>query len=177
MKIDSSTFLPKARSEGIISKEVDAEVLVYDAVRDRAHCLNETAAAIWKLCDGQTTASEIEQRITGDRRPRTGEAEGSRQQAASIRQRAGSRGVARLLGRASRSVGSGRWAVSSALTNRSFGSRWTNYGARVFWKRQKMRRAKRFGRRRFLSSQICHDAKPSGASAWAPRLRCRLLSP
>jgi hypothetical protein len=73
MKIDSKAFLPKARSEGIITKELDGEVLVYDAARDRAHCLNETAAAIWKLCDGQTTASEIAQRMTGDGRPETGE--------------------------------------------------------------------------------------------------------
>jgi hypothetical protein len=73
MKIDSCAFLPKARSEGIITKELDGEVLVYDAARDRAHCLNETAAAIWKLCDGQTTASEIAERMTGDGRPETGE--------------------------------------------------------------------------------------------------------
>lgn len=52
-------FLPKARCEGIITREVDGELLIYDLDRDKAHCLNPSAAAIWKLCDGRTTAEEI----------------------------------------------------------------------------------------------------------------------
>lgn len=59
MKIDSCAFLPKARSEGIIIKEIDGELLIYDRARDQAHCLNETAAAVWNLCDGRTNVSEI----------------------------------------------------------------------------------------------------------------------
>ena len=59
MKIDSCAFLLKARSEGIITKEVEGEVLIYDRARDRAHCLNESAAAIWKLCDGRRSVGEI----------------------------------------------------------------------------------------------------------------------
>jgi hypothetical protein len=59
MKIDSCAFLPEARSAEIITKEVDGELLVYDLIRDKAHCLNETAAAIWKLCDGRTSVPEI----------------------------------------------------------------------------------------------------------------------
>jgi hypothetical protein len=59
MKTDSGAFLPKARSERIITKEVDGEVLVYDLARDKAHCLNETAAAIWKLCDGCTSPPDL----------------------------------------------------------------------------------------------------------------------
>ncbi len=59
MKIDSCALLPKARSEGIITKDVAGELLIYDRVRDRAHCLNETAAAVWKLCDGRTTVPEL----------------------------------------------------------------------------------------------------------------------
>jgi len=52
-------FLPEARREGIIRKEVDGELLVYDLTRDKAHCLNESAAAIWKRCDGRTSVKEI----------------------------------------------------------------------------------------------------------------------
>ena len=52
-------FLPEARRKGIISKEVDGELLIYDLERDKAHCLNPSAAAIWKLCDGQTTTDQI----------------------------------------------------------------------------------------------------------------------
>jgi hypothetical protein len=52
-------YLPAARREEIITREVDGELLIYDRVRDKAHCLNETAAAIWKRCDGRTTARDI----------------------------------------------------------------------------------------------------------------------
>jgi transposase len=52
-------FLPAARREGIIRKEVDGELLVYDLDRDKAHCLNGSAAAIWNLCDGHTSTKEI----------------------------------------------------------------------------------------------------------------------
>lgn len=61
-------FRPKARREGIITKQVDGELLVYDLERDKAHCLNPSAAAIWKLCDGRTTTEEIERRSRSDGR-------------------------------------------------------------------------------------------------------------
>jgi hypothetical protein len=35
------------------------EVLVYDLERHKAHCLNHTAALVWKHCDGQTSVSEM----------------------------------------------------------------------------------------------------------------------
>lgn len=50
---------PKARSEGLVVRELSDEVLVYDLERHEAHCLNETAAAVWKHCDGETSPSEI----------------------------------------------------------------------------------------------------------------------
>jgi hypothetical protein len=59
MKNDSRAFLPKARSAGIITRDVDGELLIYDRTRDRAHCLNETAAAVWKICDGRTSIPEL----------------------------------------------------------------------------------------------------------------------
>src|SRR6186713_2047245 len=59
MKIPPCIFMPAARSEEIVSREVDNELLIYDRRRDKAHCLNSTAAAIWKHCDGRTTVSEI----------------------------------------------------------------------------------------------------------------------
>ena len=67
MRIDSGALLPKARSEGIISKEVGSELLVYDCARDLAHCLNETAAAVWNLCDGRTSVLEISERLAVSR--------------------------------------------------------------------------------------------------------------
>ncbi|SRR6266851_3003021 len=50
---------PVARAESLIVKEVDGETLVYDLKTDKAHCLNETAARVWKNCDGRNSVSEI----------------------------------------------------------------------------------------------------------------------
>ena len=50
---------PRARTERIIVKEVQDEVLVYDMDRDTAHCLNLSAAAVWKKCDGRNTPEQI----------------------------------------------------------------------------------------------------------------------
>jgi hypothetical protein len=50
--------LPKARTDNLVVRELDDETLVYDMDRDQAHCLNQTAALVWKQCDGKTTASE-----------------------------------------------------------------------------------------------------------------------
>ena len=48
-----------ARKTDLIVKELTDEVLVYDLNDNKAHCLNLTAAFVWKNCDGQTSASEI----------------------------------------------------------------------------------------------------------------------
>src|SRR5882762_10319132 len=50
---------PVARTESLIVKEVDGETLVYDLKTDKAHCLNDTAARVWKNCDGHNSVSEI----------------------------------------------------------------------------------------------------------------------
>ncbi|HXG65035.1 MAG TPA: PqqD family protein [Blastocatellia bacterium] len=54
---------PHARKEGLIVQELADEVLVYDLERHKAHCLNRTAAWIWKQCDGQTTVGQIARRL------------------------------------------------------------------------------------------------------------------
>lgn len=55
--------LPQARRDGLVVRELPDEVLVYDPESHRAHCLNSTAAAIWRYCDGETTAEEIAFRL------------------------------------------------------------------------------------------------------------------
>jgi hypothetical protein len=50
---------PHARKEGLLVQELPDEVLVYDLERHEAHCLNPTAALVWKHCDGRTTVSEM----------------------------------------------------------------------------------------------------------------------
>lgn len=52
-------LLPQARAAGLVVSEVDKETLVYDLESNKAHCLNQTAALVWKRCDGKTSAGEM----------------------------------------------------------------------------------------------------------------------
>ncbi len=63
MKNLSKQITPQARMNGIVVEELADEVLVYDLDRDRAHCLNQTAANVWKLCDGNSSPAEIATRL------------------------------------------------------------------------------------------------------------------
>ena len=51
--------LPRARKDGLVIKELVNETLVYDLETDEAHCLNQTAALVWKSCDGKTTIAQM----------------------------------------------------------------------------------------------------------------------
>jgi hypothetical protein len=62
--MNSSQF-PIARKSGLVIQEMPDEVLVYDLDSNKAHCLNQTAATVWKACDGNTSITEIS-RICGD---------------------------------------------------------------------------------------------------------------
>ena len=59
MKAQSLVTFPLARTDQIVTKEIDGELLIYDCARDEAHCLNSSAAAVWKLCDGRTSIPEM----------------------------------------------------------------------------------------------------------------------
>jgi hypothetical protein len=51
---------PIARTSEIVILEVEnGETLVYDLRLNEAHCLNETAAFVWKKCDGENTVKDI----------------------------------------------------------------------------------------------------------------------
>lgn len=52
---------PQARKSNLIIKDLPDETLVYDLTNDEAHCLNSTAALVWRHCDGQNSVSEIAQ--------------------------------------------------------------------------------------------------------------------
>jgi coenzyme PQQ synthesis protein D (PqqD) len=58
--------IPPARSKGLIVKHFYDETLVYDTDRDKAHCLNRTAALVWKYCDGRADAAAIARRVQAD---------------------------------------------------------------------------------------------------------------
>ncbi|HSK74199.1 MAG TPA: PqqD family protein [Pyrinomonadaceae bacterium] len=51
--------VPAARKAELVVQEVSDEVLVYDLRTNRAHCLNETAAFVWKSCNGENSVVEI----------------------------------------------------------------------------------------------------------------------
>lgn len=54
---DGST--PKARQTDLVVEELPEETLVYDLKRDKAHCLNPTAALVWSRCDGRTSVADM----------------------------------------------------------------------------------------------------------------------
>jgi Coenzyme PQQ synthesis protein D (PqqD) len=54
---------PRARLD-CLTREFGDEVLVYDRERNVGHCLNATAAATWKLCDGKKSTSELAKILT-----------------------------------------------------------------------------------------------------------------
>lgn len=50
---------PRARGEGLLVRELDGEVLVYDLESHRAVCLNPAAALVWRRCDGRETVAGL----------------------------------------------------------------------------------------------------------------------
>ena len=55
----SVPLTPKACKDHLLIHQVDDEMVVYDKERKRAHRLNNTAARVWSLLDGNRTTSEI----------------------------------------------------------------------------------------------------------------------
>jgi len=55
----NSSRNPLARREGLVIQEMPDEVLVYDTSANKAHCLNKTAAFVWKSCDGSHSITDI----------------------------------------------------------------------------------------------------------------------
>ena len=62
--MDMHTTLPRARNEQLVIQALPEETLVYDLKRHKAHCLNKTAAFVWQHCDGQTTTSEMAEKLS-----------------------------------------------------------------------------------------------------------------
>ena len=60
--MNNSQF-PTARTNGLVVQDVPNEVLVYDLESNKAHCLNQTAAMVWKACDGKTSVPDISRMI------------------------------------------------------------------------------------------------------------------
>ncbi len=59
MKERNEQTVPTAREKGLVVKSLNDEVLVYDLERDKAHALNQSAAFVWKKCNGHRTVTDI----------------------------------------------------------------------------------------------------------------------
>jgi hypothetical protein len=49
--------------QGVTLRRSADEIMLYDPVQDRIHMINDTAAAIWDLCDGETDPDEMDAAI------------------------------------------------------------------------------------------------------------------
>lgn len=58
--------LPRMREHGLVIDDLPDEVLVYDLENHEAHCLNRTAALVWRCCDGKSNADDIARRLTAE---------------------------------------------------------------------------------------------------------------
>jgi|SRR5579872_2263061 len=58
-KSKSAAECPKAKSNNLLTEEVADELLVFDVSNNRAHCLNASAAAIWRHCDGTRSVESL----------------------------------------------------------------------------------------------------------------------
>jgi hypothetical protein len=61
-----SAALPRRRTDGLLVDEIDGETIVYDLDRHKAHCLNRSAAFVWRRCDGRATADQVAAALAGE---------------------------------------------------------------------------------------------------------------
>lgn len=56
----------RARAEGLLTREVGDEVVVYDQSNDKAHVLNPSAAVLWRACESGATVGELRALLEAD---------------------------------------------------------------------------------------------------------------
>ena len=59
MKLGNNQVMPRARKADLVVKEMPDELLVYDLKRDKIHVLNQSAAFIWRQCNGRRTVDDV----------------------------------------------------------------------------------------------------------------------
>ena len=52
-------MFPNARTNDLVLQKTGDELLVYDLITNRAICLNGTSAAVWQMCDGKNSISDL----------------------------------------------------------------------------------------------------------------------
>jgi len=61
-----SSMAPAARTDDLVIEELGVELLIYDGMTGRAHCLGEAAGQVWRLCDGYTSIPVIANKLDMD---------------------------------------------------------------------------------------------------------------
>ena len=62
--------LPRARrASELVVEQLPDELIVYDTVNHRAHCLNRAAALVFRHCDGRTSVAEVAALLTAEGLP------------------------------------------------------------------------------------------------------------
>jgi Coenzyme PQQ synthesis protein D (PqqD) len=59
----------KPKRLDVFSREVMDELLIYDERTHLGHCLNWTAAAVWRACDGERTIADITRHLQAQVNP------------------------------------------------------------------------------------------------------------
>lgn len=54
-----------ARKNDLLVRELGDELLVYDLLRDKAHCLSPLASKVWRQCNGKQSAQMIAANLKG----------------------------------------------------------------------------------------------------------------
>jgi len=65
---------PVARRDGLLTRELKDELLVYARDEHRAHCLNRTAATVFRNADGTRTVADLALLLAPQGNPAAGEA-------------------------------------------------------------------------------------------------------
>ena len=56
--------LPEARANGVVTEQIDDEIVVYDLESKDVHCLGPLAAAVYERCDGGSDATRIAESVS-----------------------------------------------------------------------------------------------------------------
>ena len=59
---------PAVRSEGLVVRDLGDELVVYDTQTHRAHCLNRTAARVFRHADGRRSMAELAELLAAQTR-------------------------------------------------------------------------------------------------------------
>lgn len=63
--IESREFCPeRLKPDTLILEQMPDELMIFDPARNKAFCLNQTAAFVWENADGKTTVAELAQLMT-----------------------------------------------------------------------------------------------------------------